>query len=157
MKAVAYIFALYALAYTATAAPTVVLPERFANSPVVVENSPQFQALAAKNKDLQKQLEAEKKAKADFTKGVDQQLRDKQTELETAQSELAKLKAQHKSSFWSIALGLLNIGTQFFLNPFGYLMKTFVSIVEGVVAIVVIFIAAKFAWHLYKSHKTPKQ
>jgi hypothetical protein len=157
MKAIAYILLLSSIAYITAAAPIVVLPERFKDTEIVVKNSSVFKALVQKNKKLATQLQSEEKTRQAFENRVGTDMQSAAAELEKLRAANATAKKGMFSGITSTVLGLLNIGTQFFLNPFGYLMRTLTGIVEALIAVVVIFFGIKFAYRLYTKHKTQKQ
>lgn len=153
--AISVLFAYLLFGTWAFSNPVVVIPERFKDRQVIVENGPEFKSLVQKNKELSKQLAGEQKARADLEKKVSDELRAKDDELQKLRAE----KAQGHKGVWSMVLGVLNIGVMFFTNPLGYMMTTAMSIVEGLIGVVVILVGLKFAYKLYTKQKSqpPKQ
>lgn len=133
----------------AVAQPIVVLPERFHDRQVVTSNSAEFKAIVSETKALKRQVVEEQKRVANIEAQVAKERRDKDERLQKLEAQAAK----PKFGIGSLFLGILNIGTQFFLNPFGYMMRTLMGIVLGLVGIVVIYLILRFLWHRLKVEK----
>lgn len=134
------------------ASPTVVLPDRFANSPVIVENSPQFKAIVAHDKKLQAQLAKEQSDWKSYSQSVDQQLRDEAERAAKAEAELAKLKAEKKPWWKGIPfIGILSLAVGFLGNPFSFIITRLVELGLGLVAIVGFIALIRFLWPRLKT------
>lgn len=78
--------------------PVVVLPERFQNKPVIIENSPEYIKLVNENESLKKQLEDERAELAKFQNKVE--------DAQRAQAkELAKAEEPKKTNWFAWITG----------------------------------------------------
>lgn len=117
------------LTASASATPTVVLPERFKDAPVIVENSPQFKRLVAQNRKLQRQLEQERKKHEQFVKQVDEQRRRDAEALAKAQAA-----SKHKSLLGLIPT-MIRLTTSFIANPFAFIISRAIQVLLALVVI----------------------
>jgi hypothetical protein len=156
MKPVAYIVALLMIAYTAVAVPVVVLPDRFQGAHVINANSPEFNALIAKNKKLAAQLAKDNENWKYYSQDVEQRLREESDRAAKAEAELAKFKAQQSKSHWGIfstLFGAFGLAVSFFGNPFGFIVGFAIKLLAGIVAA---FFLLKFAGSLWRRFRKPK-
>jgi hypothetical protein len=135
---------LYAAGAVAVAEPTVVIPERFKDSPVIVENSSAFNALVNQNKKLRKQLQAEQKDAKDFEASVAKALRDMDAELQSLRAENAKLKAQITPWYKRIPFfNILSIVVGFISNPLSFIVTRLIELGLGILAIAVFVLVVR--------------
>jgi len=97
--------------------PIVVLPERFKNSPVIIQNSPEYIKILEENKELKKQLDNERRELAKFQYKSEEVIRDKEAIVQKA--------AEPKSNWFGWFTGLGFVGT--------------ILLVGGAIALMVIF------------------
>lgn len=144
-----------ALLWLATSQPMVagdrivVLPERFANSPVIVQNSPAFKALVANNAKLAQQLSEEKSAQQEFERVTDLELQARADKLEQLEIENDKLKSRSHFNFF----GFINLVMSFVANPFGFVMQRIIQIV----LVLVIIIGSIIAVRVILNHRRKKK
>src|ERR1051325_5280774 len=89
-------------ASSAVSTPVVVLPERFANSEVIVKNSQAYNALEKQSRELAKQLAAEQTEQKKFAAGVDKNLQQTASRLERL--EQAQARSTHRFPIWNVLL-----------------------------------------------------
>ena|ERR1700731_4444247 len=121
--------------YHTAANPVVVLPERFANREIIVQNSTVYKALVQKNKTLADQLSREQRDLVKLKKDTDKTIQDKDLELD----HLRATQAQgHKNVFRSI-LSVVTLVFQFVSNPFQFLISRAIQIGLALLVIVTAF------------------
>jgi Flp pilus assembly protein TadB len=144
---------LWMAAMLAFGQPTVVLPERFKDAPVVVENSPQFKALAAHNKKLQAQLAKEQSDWKWYSYDVERRLRDEAERAAKAEAELAQLKATQSHSRTGIVstlFGAFSLGVSFFSNPATFIIGFLIKLGVGLAAIVAFYFLVRYLWRRFR-------
>ncbi len=138
-------------AFYALATPTVVLPERFKNSPVLVENSVQFKAIVAKNKDLQKQLVAEQKAHQELQDRTDKDLRDKDTELQKLRAEKVVAQKSTAHSIFGLIFSAARVVLSFISNPFSFIITRVVEVAVAIAIVIGLIFGIKIFLHTRKN------
>jgi hypothetical protein len=127
-----------------SAQPSVVLPQRFKDAPVLIENSPQLKA-------LQKRINQDNKNWQQYSDVVETRLRDQERLLAKLQEENARFKATNKPWYSKIPFfSILSLGLSFVSNPFSFVITRLIELGLGLVAVAVFVALVRFLWRRRK-------